>query len=168
MDASKFVSSLSQFADNQKSLASFATSDSILSLFRNLVLQTPIDTTRCQSNWNLSLGSPNSSFFETLQDGGSSALRSAEESLFSQEVLKEGAKVYISNSTPYIYELENGHSRQQPTGWIFSEVSRFQNGIGYFGNSSSLPSAEEGLYRRIAIKNSGASRFTSNFSSDAL
>lgn len=87
-------------------------------ILADLVSVTPVDTSKAESNWQVSLGTPPLSDIPAYVPGkrGSSRSASAEAALAAGETVlgqkKPGETLYISNVTPYIKELDSGSSRQ--------------------------------------------------------
>ncbi len=74
---------------------------------------------KAKANWMPSVGAPDTSVTESRQ---SSVSRLGQLSGIS------GNLVYLTNSVPYIYELEKGSSYlQQPNGWVERNVRSFEN-----------------------------------------
>jgi hypothetical protein len=77
--------------------------------------KTPVDTGRAKANWNVMVGSPDTT--------------TSDKTKASPVVLNKGdglKDIYITNSLPYIYALENGSSEQAPAGMVaitMSEIS---------------------------------------------
>lgn len=82
------------------------------------VLATPVDTGRARANWVASIGSP--VFVEKGKKGdefdksGGSALAQAK-GIISGWKLRAGP-IFLTNSLPYIVELDAGSSAQAPNG----------------------------------------------------
>jgi hypothetical protein len=95
-----------------------------LTIDRELVLSTPVDTGRARSNWQVSVGSANTDRIEAYVkgDGGSSAGANAQAAIdqAAAEVRghKPGRDIYISNNLPYIGRLNEGSSAQAPEQFI--------------------------------------------------
>lgn len=89
-----------------------------------LVMGTPVDTSRARSNWLVSCGEPRDDTIEPYVPGkgGSSAAASSQAALEQgkQEIEASpvGATIYISNNLPYITKLNEGWSRQAPSGFV--------------------------------------------------
>jgi len=66
-----------------------------LEMFSRIVVRTPVDTGRLRGHWQIS---PN---------------------------IMLGKKTYISNNLPYAIPIEDGHSKQAPTGMVKVTVAEF-------------------------------------------
>jgi len=94
-----------------------------INVARNLIEQTPVDTSKALSNWSASLSSPNDGEREPFFSGfhgstgkESSLVASAVAELFIKtSSRKAGQKFYISNNLDYIRGLDSGlNSRKNP------------------------------------------------------
>lgn len=87
-------------------------------ILKDLVNVTPVDTSKAESNWQVSIAAPVVSDIPAYLEGkrGSTASASADAAIAAGEAVlarkKPGQTLYISNVTPYIAELDNGSSRQ--------------------------------------------------------
>lgn len=90
-----------------------------LVIARELVLSTPVDTSRARSNWVVGLGGA-----ETAEVPASSAgaTISAAESEIARR--KAGQDIYISNNVPYIGRLNDGSSAQAPAQFVEQAIQR--------------------------------------------
>jgi len=91
-------------------------------------IETPVDTSHALSNWQASFGFRPDSFLPPYVEGegGSSRTQSAEATLniaeYSLEGRKLGQVIYLSNNAPYIVDLNNGSSKQAPSGWVQTSI----------------------------------------------
>lgn len=91
---------------------------------RNLVSVTPVDVTTALSNWLVTLDAPALEEIEAYYPGflGYTASKSAQEAVArTTEILskkKPGQKIFITNNTDYIKDLNDGSSKQEPAGFI--------------------------------------------------
>lgn len=88
---------------------------------RTLVLNTPVDTGRARANWQASLGAPATGTIdaEPGKRGSVAAATSQAEAVIA--AYKGGASdsaIFLTNNLPYIVPLNNGHSKQQPAGFV--------------------------------------------------
>jgi len=98
---------------------------------RELVLETPVDTGRARSNWQVSLGSPLSSEREPYVPGealgkgegqnAAGALAQAQERIGAR---RSGQDIYIQNNVDYIGALNDGSSAQAPAGFVQAAIQR--------------------------------------------
>lgn len=84
-------------------------------LYRCVFDRTPVDSGNAKSNWNCSVNTPDFSYHESADpDSGKASGAFAK--------AKAGDTLYITNTTPYILELERGHSQQAPRGMTASAL----------------------------------------------
>ncbi len=89
-------------------------------MFSDIVQATPVLTGRAKNNWNISVGSVDESITE---EGGDSATIESNQKSKAKEALAEittfpPTLIVISNSLPYITELNEGSSTQAPAGFV--------------------------------------------------
>lgn len=85
-------------------------------LFESLVIKTPVDTTNAEANWQAALNTVPQDYDETRRNsGGSRANLERAKKLAAQ--MKLGDVFVMANSTPYIFRLERGWSKQAPAGF---------------------------------------------------
>lgn len=78
---------------------------------------------RFRSNWNVSVGQPNTSTSERVVD----ASQVIDEAAAVTLTARAGDVVFISNNLPYAQRLEEGWSKQAPHGMVKITVARFQS-----------------------------------------
>lgn len=98
---------------------------------RELVLETPVDTGRARSNWQVSLGSPLTSEREPYSPGeglgrgegqnAAGALAQAQERIGARQSEQD---IYIQNNVDYIGALNDGSSAQAPAGFVQAAIKR--------------------------------------------
>lgn len=79
-----------------------------IAVYNNLVALSPVDTGRYKANHIISIGSPNFSQLSSITEQGSGVVLTIPRHTYPT--------IYIQNNLPYAGALENGHSRQAPTG----------------------------------------------------
>lgn len=89
-----------------------------------LIFRTPVDTGRARANWQLGVNAINKKVNLNTFDPEGDATSNKLYSLIPKNVL--GLSIYIANSVPYIYDLENGRSKQAPNGMIKLTQIRFR------------------------------------------
>ena len=85
--------------------------------YRDIIVESPVDTGRFRSNWMISVGNPDHSTRQTTGYEKGQAIDSAETARANQALAELGASelqatLWISNSLPYAQRLENAHSQQ--------------------------------------------------------
>jgi len=91
-----------------------------LTVDRELVLKTPVDTGRARSNWIPSLEAPSVRLVEPGQKpdiDGELAQYTVDKTIF------------ITNNLPYIRRLNEGHSDQAPAGFVDDAVQKGKNSV---------------------------------------
>lgn len=91
-------------------------------VFRRVILRTPVDTGRARGNWQVTIGAPSDLTLDGT-DGGRSAVLRAIETVRGWRL--GSAAIYLTNNLPYIERLENGWSKQAPTGMVALTVAEF-------------------------------------------
>ena len=99
-----------------------------LSLYRDVIIGTPVDTGRARANWQLAIGSAPASVLNKTDKGrpksdsgaSGSEVRKANQKM---GVRKAGRAVFIANNLGYIGKLEEGHSKQS-SGWVENAMRR--------------------------------------------
>lgn len=98
-------------------------------LLDRLVYGTPVDTSLALSNWQVTLNAPASNVIDahvpgflgyTLAPSARAAIDAGASALANK---KPGDTIYVTNNTPYIIQLENGKSKQAPTGFLQMALS---------------------------------------------
>ncbi len=84
-----------------------------LELYDGITAKTPVDTGRAKGNWNLSAGKKNTKVNVMAKGKQGVSLKKG-----------DGEKpIYITNSLPYIYALEHGHSQKASAGMVAITVN---------------------------------------------
>lgn len=114
---------LNKLADNAGNLADETKARVALAIVRQLVFDTPVDTSRALSNWRVGTGStpaPIPPYYAGMQ--GSTRAASAASAIAAAEAAiaanKHASVLAIFNSVPYIRRLNEGSSAQAPAGFI--------------------------------------------------
>ncbi len=87
-----------------------------LTAIRKIVRRTPVKTGLARSNWNVSVNTEDTSFDPSKK--GKSGAESISLGTPIIEKLVIGSTINMTNACPYIVDLERGHSRQQPCGFL--------------------------------------------------
>ena len=82
--------------------------DLSLDIYRRVTLRTPIKTGRARAAWNIAVDKENNSV-PTYKKGKK---RYQKKAVTSLQGVTPFSKVYITNSLPYIFVLEDGSSKQ--------------------------------------------------------
>ncbi len=82
---------------------------------------------RFRANWGCSVGSPYSGTVDTVDKAGSETVAKA--NMTTAQWNGRGS-IFLMNNLPYSIVLENGHSKQAPSGMVRLTVAEMQNGAG--------------------------------------
>ena len=95
-----------------------------LTIVGDLAYKTPVDSSQALSNWDVTLDTPATAKHGPHVPGvqGSTQKASAQETIDrAKKVLankKPGQVIYITNNQPYIRRLNDGYSKQVPSGFV--------------------------------------------------
>lgn len=90
-----------------------------------LIQRTPVDTGRARGNWNVAVGEIDPTHSMDFEDPqGSAALQGAQAVILGE--FEAGDRLYLTNSLPYVPELERGHSKQAPQGMVAVTASEMR------------------------------------------
>lgn len=89
---------------------------------QNIVNSSPVDTGRFRSNWIPSVNSPNLVVTDQIKSAAQ-VISEADAVLSAQDKLPI---VYIQNNLPYANRLENGWSKQAPSGMVAVTMAKVQ------------------------------------------
>lgn len=119
---------LNKFADTIEAAPSKVAAEVVLVLVDELTDRTPVDTSKAISNWLVSLEDPVLIDLDAYYEGiAGSTFRASKNEVLSFAKSKLATKVpgeaiFVSNSAPYIRDLENGSSSQAPAGFTKQSV----------------------------------------------
>ena len=113
----------------------------VFEMFQRIVFKTPVDEGRARSNWQASIGSPETGTVEAPDKSGNATIARAKAILASANA---GDTIYLSNNLPYIRKLEEGgyadgpkivggFSRKAPTGMVALTVQEFAAIVNQIG-----------------------------------
>ena len=94
--------------------------DMTLMIHEGLVRSTPVDTGWAASNWLPSVGKPIEGAAGSRQNVSTEAQERGVREIASWKL--EKGPIFIVNNVPYIGDLNNGHSKQAPAGFIEIEI----------------------------------------------
>jgi len=115
MSIKSFESEIRSFAKSSALDTDIVIRKIALDLYNGITQKTPVDTGRAKGNWNISVSRKD----ETINDNATST--SFGNKGTPKYTVKKGdglRDIYITNSLPYIYALEGGHSGQAPSGMV--------------------------------------------------
>jgi len=116
MSAREFAIDLKKFGRVTREQAQMIVRKIIIDLDTRVVLSTPVDTGRARGNWYPSIGEPSSARNDENYDpsGGGSVAAATGMAMG----VKLGQLAWLTNNLPYILPLENGWSKQAPSGMV--------------------------------------------------
>ncbi|MDB5490358.1 MAG: hypothetical protein JWO78_207 [Micavibrio sp.] len=101
-----------------------------LSIFREVVMATPVDTGRARANWNIDLNlvdvqlvNPEAGVHNAKDKKGDYTFDGTNEALAAVARYKMSDVIYISNNLPYINRLNQGTSTQAPANFVETGVA---------------------------------------------
>jgi hypothetical protein len=99
----------------------------MIELFNRVIQKSPVDTGRFRANWNCSISSPDLSTSESTDPSGSGSISKATSTVVSYTLNDQS--VFLTNNLPYAERLENGWSKQAPSGMVRLSVMEIQNSV---------------------------------------
>lgn len=97
-----------------------------LALQSDMVERSPVDTGRFKSNWQAGVGQINRDTSASPDPSGSGAVMRTIQVL---QGWKPGQTIWLTNSMPYAQRLEDGWSRQAPTGMVKLTVQAYAEAV---------------------------------------
>ena len=122
-DAKTFALNLADFAAKAKGNADQVVRKVAIDALSNIVLRSPVDTGRFRANWLVSVDEPAQDILDDVDPSGAEAIQSGSAAL-SDAVA--GPAIFITNNLPYALRLENGWSKQAPSGMVRLAAAEFQ------------------------------------------
>lgn len=93
-----------------------------MQLLEGIVNMTPVKTGRARGNWQVALGAPGTTVLqEAFDPAGQATIEAGSATIQSLTTL--GA-IYLTNNLPYILPLEQGSSKQAPSGMVQVNLDR--------------------------------------------
>lgn len=93
-----------------------------MEMFTRVVMRSPVDTGRFRSNWMLTINADTEATRDDTDPSGMVAYGAA---LAAMEAVKLGDRIVTQNNLPYAERLENGWSKQAPTGMVALTVQEY-------------------------------------------
>lgn len=125
----QFKSDLKKFSEKIDVRLELVVKKVAIEIHDDIVVRTPVDTGRARASWNIGLGDADLSvadenFGKKSTDGsareanGQKALSAAKSKQSVIENVQPYQDVFITNNLPYIKRLEEGSSKQAPSGMV--------------------------------------------------
>lgn len=123
-DLREFAHRMTERAEASSSVGNDLAKKVALAIVRELVISTPVDTSKALSNWQVSLNTRPAGSLPPYAYGnrGSTQEISAVDAIRVAELIlknkKPGDVIHITNNLPYIRRLNEGSSTQAPAGFV--------------------------------------------------
>lgn len=117
-----FSADLSKFVQKAKGNVDQAVRDITVEVAQRLVERTPVESGTARGNWTASIGGFTAAATGNPDKDGADTVAHITEAVAGA---KAGDVVFITNTLPYIRELEHGSSKQAPAGMVSVTVAEF-------------------------------------------
>lgn len=110
-----------------------------LKVHDNIVQRTPVDTGRARASWNIVAGEVSDKSVAPEQRKGGSLMSAVQLAMLSTtqkadpQSIPPAKRYTISNNLPYIVALENGHSKQAPSGMVKLAIAEVKAELDVYG-----------------------------------
>lgn len=125
MPASNYKQAIKAFQKNAKQAQLSVAREVAADIATKLVILTPVDTTRAEANWIGALNTIPQDFNEARRNLGGTRTNLEKAKALAKRI-KLGDVFVMANSTPYIFRLEQGWSKQAPAGMVAVTVAAYQ------------------------------------------
>lgn len=120
--SSTFSLDVGRFVKKAKGNLDLVTRKVALDIFTRVIRRTPVDTGRARGNWMCSVSNYTLQQTGVIDKSGSSAMTDAAKVV---EQAKAGDIIYLTNTLPYILQLEEGSSQQAPQGMVSLTIREY-------------------------------------------
>jgi hypothetical protein len=96
-----------------------------IEFYRQVQISTPVDTGRARSNWFITINAPS----DAVNPEGHYGMGNIAVNMPQGLNITITDTIFITNNTPYIKALNNGHSRQAPRRFVQLAAARVQRAI---------------------------------------
>lgn len=125
-DAREFALQLDrEWAEKVEDIREFVSLVALTGL-RGVVLKSPVDTGRFKGNWNVGVGEIDGTTTEKTDKSGGETLAKGDGALQAYAASEGFPAINISNSLPYAIRLEDGNSKQAPSGMVGLTVAELE------------------------------------------
>lgn len=109
-----FAANISKFVEKTKVKPDIIVRKVAFDCLAGVILKSPVDTGRFRGNWRVAIGVADLTFKKDLFDKqGDGTLAKGKLKI---DEAKFGNNIFLTNNVPYAEALENGHSKQAPSG----------------------------------------------------
>ena len=102
-----------------------------IEFYRQVQISTPVDTGRARSNWFITINKPS----DAVNPEGHYGMGNIAVNMPQGLNITITDTVFITNNTPYIKALNNGHSRQAPRRFVQLTAARVQKAVDKLSKS---------------------------------
>lgn len=116
-----FTLDLSRAVEKTKGKTDLMVKKVMLELFSNVISKSPVLTGRFRANWQVGYGSPNVVVTDDIDQRQVGDKTGPTIDRMDKEIKTSsigGQSIFLTNSLPYSIKLENGHSKQSPSGMV--------------------------------------------------
>lgn len=133
-----FTLDLTKFATKANADMKLVIQKISMEAFRRIIYRTPVDTGRARANWGCTIGKPRTpAEIESTDKSGSSTTAAM---VATVQGFSGDGSTFLVNNLPYINELENGSSKQMPSGMVRATMAEM---AGFMGNKATLQSLKD-------------------------
>lgn len=120
----RFSLSVAEFAKKTNANVDLVVRKVAIEMLTRIVMRSPVLTGRFRANWNVSIGEERTVVAPSIVDPTGRATILSGIALLSR--FKGGTAAHITNGLPYGPRLEDGWSKQAPSGFVARTVVEFQ------------------------------------------
>jgi hypothetical protein len=121
----QFSLNIEKFVEKAKGNAEVVIKKIAYDIFTRVVFKTPVDTGAARANWLASVGT----FVGPKPNTGNVDPEATHTTLEIAKIVDtftlQSKNLYLANNLPYILPLENGHSKQAPSGMVALTLQEF-------------------------------------------
>lgn len=111
-----FKADLKKFNKKTQKINEKVFKGSVITLFNNVKMNTPVDVGTLSRSWQPTINSPSASLKEV---GGDAIITKVSQA-------KLGDSIYLVNNLPYAEKIAETGGTQQPEGWFHAELLKFE------------------------------------------
>jgi len=100
-------------------------------IYNEFTLRNPVDTGYSRANWKIGIGEIDESVSTPPARGGGAVMPSPPPDLGLISQINAENTVYITNSVDYIQYLNEGTSKQAPSGWIQISIAAVEARVDF-------------------------------------
>lgn len=127
-----FAANLNKLCERAGDKAALVVRRAALELQSGMIERTPVDTGRAKGSWQVGIGMVNTATTTRTDTTPLGEKDDAGAALAAEVVLntwKPGQKIFLTLSLPYAKRLENGWSKQAPSGMVRLTVQAYSDAV---------------------------------------